>query len=228
MLSDSPTATLVNNSTVEGAASSLGGGGFTLVNGADGVIDGDGGGSVPFAIVAKVQNHGLLEATNIGGLSIQGNVANNGTIAAAGGDLSIAGSVTGTGKITIAGNDTLYAGLAVAAGQTVTFDASSSGALALGHAQSFKGTVAGFTDSDAIDLTNFAFSKAGIVGLSGTGVAGTDTVVTIKTGSATANIALLNQFANQFAVNVSAYTLASDRTGTTPGTLFELASPHTA
>jgi hypothetical protein len=40
-----------------------------------------------------------------------------------------------------------------------------------------------------------------------------------------ANIALLNQFANEFAVDTSAYTLKSDR-ASPHGTLLELAPGH--
>ncbi|HZB91248.1 MAG TPA: hypothetical protein VE397_07400, partial [Stellaceae bacterium] len=54
------------------------------------------------------------------------------------------------------------------------------------------GTVAGFAAGDGIDLENFAYSAGGVTvsGISGTGAAGTDTMVTVKDGSQTATLAL--------------------------------------
>jgi len=55
---------------------------------------------------------------------------------------------------------------------------------------------------------------------------GSTTNVTVQDGSLTATLALLNQYANQFAVNASAYSLTTDSHTPNPGTLFQLATPH--
>jgi hypothetical protein len=83
---------------------------------------------------------------------------------------------------------------------------------------------------DAIDLANFQFAnKPSITGVTGTGAAGTTTNVTVTDGALTATLHLLNQYANEFAVNANAYSLTSDHPGSSSaGTLFsvDLAPGH--
>lgn len=110
----------------------------------------------------------------------------------------------------------------------MTFASGSTGTLDLGLAQTFAGTIAGFSTGDAIDLENFAYSttKLSITGVTGTGAEGTDTIVTVADKNLTATITLLNQYAGQYGTSASDYTLSSDQKGTTPGTLLELATAH--
>jgi hypothetical protein len=128
----------------------------------------------------------------------------------------------------------------VSSGQTVDFGTGGDGwtfpeRLILGQAQTFAGTVAGMatqssTVFDAIDLANFQFAnKPSITGVTGTGAAGTTTNVTVTDGALTATLHLLNQYANEFAVNANAYSLTSDHPGSSSaGTLFsvDLAPGH--
>jgi hypothetical protein len=112
-------------------------------------------------------------------------------------------------------------------GEAATFEGDR-GTLFLDKANDFSGTVAGMAKHDAIDLADFAFSShPSITSVVGTGAAGSTTDVTVTDASLTTTIHLLNQYANQFAVAPSAYTLTSDHSGSaSAGTLFTLASPH--
>jgi hypothetical protein len=118
----------------------------------------------------------------------------------------------------------------VSSGQTIDFGPGFE-TLILDQAQTFAGTVAGLGSfGDEIDLANFKFaSKPGITGVTGTGAAGTTTNVTVTDGALNATLHLLNQYANEFAVNANAYSLSSDHPGTSSaGTLFgvDLAPAH--
>jgi hypothetical protein len=117
----------------------------------------------------------------------------------------------------------------VSGGQTVDFG--TFGVLILDQAQTFSGTVAGLLPFgfDEIDLANFKFgNNPRITGVTGTGAAGTTTNVTITDGGLNATLHLLNQYANEFAVNANAYSLTSDNPGiSSAGTLFtDLAPGH--
>jgi hypothetical protein len=81
-------------------------------------------------------------------------------------------------------------------------------------------------NTDQIDLANFQFSgNPTISKVTGTGAVNTTTNVTVTDGALSVTLDLLNQLANEFAVNASAYTLKSDG-ASTPGTLFELTPGH--
>ena len=56
----------------------------------------------------------------------------------------------------------------------------------------------------------------------GTGNAGTTANVTVTDGSLNVTLALLNQYANQFAVSSGAYSLTADNNVSNHGTLFQL------
>jgi hypothetical protein len=127
---------------------------------------------------------------------------------------------------TVVSGGTLQFATDVTSGGTITFAEDTTGTLGLAKAQNFIGTVAGFAAGDAMDLENFHFSSSTIASVSGTGAAGTDTLVTIESGTLTATIALINQYAGEFGADPSAYTLASDQNGRNPGTVLELAAPH--
>ena len=164
-----------------------------------------------------------------GELSGSGTVAdpitNLGTIDASKRKLDLQGAVTGDGQLHIDNKATLELGGPTA--EAATFEGNR-GTLFLDKANDFSGTVAGMAKRDAIDLADFAFSShPSITSVVGTGAAGSTTDVTITDASLTTTIHLLNQYANQFAVAPSAYTLTSDHSGSaSAGTLFTLASPH--
>ena len=139
-----------------------------------------------------------------------------------GANVTVKGAVTGGGAATIAGATLEFQ---AAANEKVSFTAATNGTLKLDLAQSFVGTVAGLGSTDQIDLANFQFSGATISGVTGTGAVNTTTNVTVKDGTLNVTLHLFNQFAGEFAVNKSAYTLKTDG-ASTPGTLFELAPGH--
>ena len=217
--------------TLGGVIEALAGGPSTLNLAAltnAGRIQADSGAALAIGATAKAAaNSGVVEAVSGGVVTLAGAVANKGNLWANGGALTVGGAVTGTGAETISGGVLTLNG-AVAATQTVTFAAGTSGALDLGHAQTFAGTVAGLAAGDTIDLQNFHFSGAPTISaVTGTGAVGTTVGVTIKDGAASATIHLLVQYAGQFATSASGYSLTSDNPGSpsTAGTLFQLAPP---
>jgi len=110
---------------------------------------------------------------------------------------------------------------------TISFGSAATGTVLLESAASFAGTVAGLASGDSIDLGDFLLSGSPTISsVTGTGATGTATTITITDGAASTQLALLNQFANQFAVSTSAYTLAADSTASSAGTLFQLAAGH--
>jgi hypothetical protein len=144
-------------------------------------------------------------------------------------DLVVDSPVVGTGSVQINYFDTAEFGSSVSSGQTVDFDDSVHGVLKLDHAESFNGTVAGLSDTnnnvfDAIDMADFRFADTKITGVTGTGAKGTTTKVTVtdSVDHLTATLNLLNQFANQYAVNTHAYSLTADGAGSTAGTIFSV------
>jgi hypothetical protein len=79
---------------------------------------------------------------------------------------------------------------------------------------------------DSIDLADFGFSNGPTISsVTGTDNAGSTTDVTVTDGALSVTLALLNQYANQFAVNSSAYSLTADNSNApNNGTLFQLAA----
>ena len=118
---------------------------------------------------------------------------------------------TGTDTLTIAGTNALLQVMGSSTDQII-FGSSATGNILLDSAASFAGTVAGMTSADGIDLSDFLFSGSPTIsGVSGTGAMGTATDVTVTDGAHNVTLALLNQYANQFAVSSSAYTLLRRR-----------------
>jgi hypothetical protein len=139
---------------------------------------------------------------------------------------AVIASGASSGSTVISGtNDTVN--IAGTSSESITFDLDALGTLLLQSAQSFTGTVAGLASGDGIDLTNFGFANgATISNVTGTGAAGTDTTLTITDDGVSTQLALLNQYASQFAVSSSAYTLTADSTQSGAGTLLQLAAAH--
>jgi beta-glucanase (GH16 family) len=93
-------------------------------------------------------------------------------------------------------------------------------------ASSFGGTVVGLATGDSVDLANFPFSNNPVIAsVAGSDKAGAITDVTVKDGALSVTLALLNQHANQFALNATAYSLVADNNTPNHGTLF-VATPH--
>jgi hypothetical protein len=212
----------VNNGVLSGAGT-LGDGNLTLTN--NSLIESDE--ASPLTIDTgshTVSNNGIILLDGNGGLSIAGDFNNSGAVLDLAGTLFVGGTVSGTGSTEIGGGTAVDFAGGVAKEQTEQF-AGTGAKLDLGQAQSFAGTVVGLASGDAIDLQNFAFSGAKITSITGKGTAGSDTDVTIKDDLLSETLILLNQFSNQYSTNASAYTLISDGSEPTSGTLFML-TPH--
>lgn len=154
------------------------------------------------------------------------------TLAGSGDTVTLAGSsdtatLSGTSGTAILSGTGDSVSLSGASSESITFDPDALGTLLLQSAQDFTGTVAGLASGDGIDLANFNFADgATISSVTGMGTAGTDTVLTITDNGVSTQIALLNQFANQFVGDPSAYTLTADSTQPNAGTLLQLAAAH--
>jgi hypothetical protein len=205
-VTDSQTTTVYSIATAAGATLDITGGTFTAIG---------------TGTAASVTNAGTLSA-NGADLVIMGDVNNTGNLDANNGNVTIQGVVTG-GTATIEGTGKIEFGASSAA--NVIFAANADGILRID--QTFAGTVAGMATGDGIDLANFLFSNSPTVAsVTGSGNAGTTTNVTINDGLQNITLDLLNQYANQFAVNSSAYSLTADNNTPNQGTQFQLAAPH--
>ena len=148
-------------------------------------------------------------------------ITNNGTLEADLSPLVVDSPVVGTGHIVIQDSTAEFAS-SVAAGQTVTFSPTFPiDMLILEHAETFAGTIAGMASTsrtvfDSVELADFKFSSTKITSVTGTGAIGTTTNVTLtdSVDRLTTTLHLLNQTANQFAVNASDYSLTASGTGT--------------
>ncbi len=210
------------NSSIAGT-----GPGATLTNVNDTIY---GAGSIGNSQTSLV-NGGAIYATN-GTVTINtgsNTISNSGTLGSAAGDLIVDSSVSGSGLEQVIAGGTLEFGASVSSGQTVTFSGLGD-TLLLDHAESFAGTVAGLatrssTSFDAIDLADFKFANTSITSVTGTGAKGTTTNVTLKDSSdgLTTTLHLLNQYANQFAVNAKDYSLTSANPASqAAGTIFSV------
>jgi hypothetical protein len=103
-----------------------------------------------------VTNSGILEATGIGGLVVDGDISNSGLIWANSGNINIEGAVTGTGGALISGGTLEFFS---ASSINVTFTDGSLDTLVLDNPNAFTGQILGFSgkDFDLIDLKGVAF-----------------------------------------------------------------------
>jgi beta-glucanase (GH16 family) len=225
-LSQAGPITNVSGTATIDAGSTLNLQGTTLTVGAlanNGTVDSTG---VSALDGGALTNSSLLEATS-GVLTVgSSSLTNSGNLLAAGGTLDVTGAVTGGGTATISGKNSVLE-FGAASAETTTFSSgATAGILKLDNASSFTGTVVGLAMGDGIDLANFLFSNNPIItGVTGSGAVGTTTDVTVKDGSLSVTLALLNQHASQFGLNPAAYSLVSDNNTSNHGTLF-LATPH--
>jgi hypothetical protein len=79
------------------------------------------------------------------------------------------------------------------------------------------------TSFDAVDLSNFKFNYTKITGVGGSNGAGqiTDVTLTDSADHFTVTLQLLNQFAGEFALSASDYSLTADK-GFIPGAIFSV------
>jgi hypothetical protein len=182
------TLTNVDN-TITGAGH-IGDGQLTLVN--ESMIVATGANALVIDTGASaVDNSGTLEALGAGGLSVLGDVVNQGLLWANGSDLSVGGAITGSGSALISGNGVLELGGAFS--EEVKFDDSAAGKLVLDHAADFHGLISGFTSNDTLDIEGL-LTQASTLNYN-ENAQGTGGVLTVTDGSTTANIALSGHYA---------------------------------
>jgi hypothetical protein len=183
--------TLLTNAdnTISGAGQ-LGAGQLVLVN--MGTILADGS----YALVIDtgssfVTNSGTLEATGSGGLLVMGDILNDGTLWANGGDLTIHGSITGTGTALINGSATLEIG--GASSEATIFAADAAGTLVLDQSESFNGAVSGFDGNDMLQLSDILNDGSASLDYQAN-ADGTGGMLTASDGTHTAHLTLLGQY----------------------------------
>ncbi len=135
------------DTTTTGETLSLGGSGKITVTSGHALL---GAGKGVTQLHATIGNAGSITAQS-GTLSLIGAISNSGTLAALGGTLVCSESVSGTGIQIIGAASTLWLQDGAASTQSIDFSASSA-ELALSHASTFLGTIAGFGASDLLEL----------------------------------------------------------------------------
>jgi hypothetical protein len=148
-------------------------------------------------------DHTLL---NAGDLTLSGALANSGALTASAGTLIVGGAVSGSGRVIIAKGVADFTG---AFSEAVAFASGSTGVLQLAHAQTYTGTISGFstTGANALDLGDIAYAKGTtLASFSGTASGGT---LTITDGTHAAKIKLSGNY------TTSTFTLSSDGHGGT-------------
>jgi hypothetical protein len=214
-------ATLTNHDKITGAGQ-IGAGQMTLVNQADGIIDGN----LTTALVidtgaATIVNAGLIECASTGGVTIKSAVANTGSLTVTKGILTLAGAVTGAGTVRIGGGTADVT--ATSFGENVAFFATT-GVLELANSQAYAGSITGFskTGTTSLDLADIAFA----VGVTTATYSGTTAsgVLTVTDGANTAKIHFTGDY------SASVWTLSSDGHGGTtvvdPTAPRALSPPH--
>ncbi|MFZ2135440.1 MAG: hypothetical protein WAV78_00655 [Xanthobacteraceae bacterium] len=158
-------------------------------------------------------NQGTIHSSNGDTVMISSpNVTNTGKLWADGGNVVVGSPLGGAGTEEITGAGVMEFAGAVASGQTVTFDANSTGTLKLDNSPGFAGTVSGLALGNYIDLTDvqFASLQAPTYTPNADNTGGT---LTVTDGQHTANIALLGQYmAGSFATSADGHggTLITD------------------
>jgi len=189
IIGTAPDVTLTNADNTISGAGLIGGSQLTLVN--SGTIIATGANGLLIDTGANILvNGGTLEATGSGGLDIAGDVANNGSLWADGGNITIHGAVTGNGNALIDHGATIEFG--GASSVNAIFAANETGTLMLDNALGFTGTVAGFAAGSQIDLGDIQASSA-VLSFADNG-AGTGGTLTVSDGTHTANVALVGSF----------------------------------
>ena len=205
--------TLINVDNLITGDGQIGVGNMGLINQATGIIHEDGvSGMFIDTGGSAVVNAGLIEASNIGGIAIEGALNNSGVVEAAGlGDVQVFGAIKNTGTLETTGGiltayDSVTGGgtVAITGGvmdfigsfnEAVTFSGPN-GELQLAHSQSFSASITGFsrTGGSILDLGDIAFVGSGEATFSGGAASG---VLTVTDGTHTASIRLKGDYRGQ-------------------------------
>jgi hypothetical protein len=187
-----------NGATITNVDNTISGAGFigletnpcTLVNEAAGVIDANAGAALTVDdYSAPTQNAGLMEATGAGGLVIEKQIDNTGTIFADGGNVTVVGAAFGAGVAKI-DNGTLN--FESGCNEAVIFTGAA-GELELAKSADYRKSITGFslTGGTSLDLRDVGFVSAGEATYSGSATKG---VLTVTDGTNTALIYLKGDY----------------------------------
>jgi hypothetical protein len=200
---------LTNVDNIISGGGQLGAAQLTLVNQTKGVIDG----TTPTTLTVDtgantITNAGTIQADAGGATTVNSAVKNTGTLEANGGTLTLNGAVTGSGKAVITAGTLDITN--VNAAESVTFTGAT-GTLELIHAQTYTGSVTGFTTTTgtALDLRDIVFDGSTTATYSGTATSGT---LTVKHATQVATIAMVGNYLS------STFTVGNDGAG---GTIVE-------
>lgn len=205
--------TLINVNNLITGDGQIGVGNMGLVNQAAGVIHEDGvSGMFIDTGGSAVVNAGLIVASNIGGIAIEGPLNNSGVVDADGlGDIQVFGAIKNTGTLEVTGGiltayDSVTGGGTVVINggvmdftgsfnEAVTF-AGGTSELQLAHSQSFTASITGFskTGASVLDLGDIAFVGSGEATFSGGAASG---ILTVTDGTHTASIKLKGDYRSQ-------------------------------
>jgi hypothetical protein len=205
ILGATATATLTNIDNHIVGAGQIGDGQMILVNKTAGVIDANGHAAMVIDTGANsINNFGLIEATGVGGMTIQSTIFNYGQLAATNATLTVAGAVGGTGSAVIGQGGELIFDLGFR--QAVSFTGKS-GELVLAKSRGYTGAISGFSTKGgtSLDLEDIAFAGAK-VSYSGDSTSGT---LTVTSGVEVATFTLEGNF------TASTFVLSKDAGGGT-------------
>jgi hypothetical protein len=182
--------TLTNIDNTISGAGRLGDADMTLVN--QGIIDASGINSLIIDTGGHaVTNTGTLAASGSGGLLIESDIVNFGTLWANDGNLTVAGDATGNGKAIISGQATLEFG--GASDEDTVFAENGDGTLRLDQSTDFTGTVSGFGTGDCLELVDIAFGNDVTLAYQANND-GTGGVLNVTDGAQSATVALFGQY----------------------------------
>ena len=174
----------------------------------NGTVDADGTAALTIDTgTNEPYNAGTLESTNTGGLTVQGNLDNEGVLSSSAGNLDVTGNVDGFGVSYISGSGSIeFGGFG---NQDVTFESGATGSLIVDHSGSYvPNSIYGFgtsAPSATIDLRDVLAASASF---SYSNNLNSDTL-TVTDGTHTENLYLVGDYTS------SSFKLSSDLRGGT-------------
>jgi hypothetical protein len=174
----------------------------TIVNAATGTIDLSNDSSIDGLASATIRNSGLIiKADGAGNGTIEPTLINTGTITDTTGGLVLTAAVSGAGTFNVGTGAVLYAEASVASGSTVNLVGTAS-QLVLATPDAFAGAIAGFANSDFIQVAGFTagnFTSA---------FNATTDVLTLTNGSGSANLQFIGS-----GLSLSSFTFETGNNG---------------
>jgi fibronectin-binding autotransporter adhesin len=180
---------------------------ITFENAHNATVDADGTSALTISTgTNEPYNAGTFESTNTGGLTVQGNLDNEGLLSSSAGNLDVTGNVDGFGVLNISGTGSIELG--GYAYQDVTFESGGSDeTLILDHSDTYvPNEIYGFGTGDHFDLRDIAFSASTSESC---GSSLNVSTLTVTNGTNTANLYMIGSY------STSSFSLSSDSHGGT-------------